>query len=188
MLHLAGVRAGASLARPLLWLLGGLGVVVLAGASAQPSVPAAGAGLPVAGASITQRFGCTTLALEPFDAACATRHFHSGVDLSAAAGTPVRSVCAGTATAVRSTGGYGIHAIVDCGAGVVMLYGHLSATAVLQPEPVSVGALLGWVGSTGLSTGPHLHFEVRRDGTAVDPMSWLPDYAGGPNLRREQRW
>ena|SRR5579872_4750145 len=188
MLHLIGLRAGSSLARPLLWLLGGFAVILLAAASAQPVASAPGAGLPVAGATITQRFGCTAVTLEPADPACPTGHFHSGVDLAVVAGTPVRSVCAGIATSVLSTVGYGIHAVVDCGGGVQMLYGHLSATAVLQPEPVSAGTLLGWVGSTGLSTGPHLHFEVRRGGTPVDPMAWLPDYAGGLNLRREQRW
>ena len=188
MLQLIGMRAGASLLRPALWLLGGLAVVVLAGAATRPAASAGGKTLPVAGAAITQGFGCTSLKLEPLDPGCPTGHFHSGVDLSVAEGTPVYSVCSGSATAVHSATGYGIHVVVGCGDGVEMLYGHLSAAAVLEPEPVSAGTLLGWVGSTGLSTGPHLHFEVRRGGFAVDPMSWLPDYSGGPNLRREQRW
>lgn len=188
MLHLVGMRAGASLLRPALWLLGGLAVIVLAAASARPEASAGGRTLPVAGAAITQGFGCTSLVLEPVDPGCPTGHFHSGVDLAVAERTPVYSVCAGSAEAVHSATGYGIHVVVGCDGGVEMLYGHLAAAAVLGPEAVSAGALLGWVGSTGLSTGPHLHFEVRRGGVAVDPMSWLPDYSGGPNLRREQRW
>lgn len=188
MLHLIGVRAGATLARPALWTVGGLAVLLLAGRSALPlPASAGGSALPVAGASITQRFGCTTLLFEPVSYACATGHFHSGVDLAAPSGTPVYSVCAGSAVPVLDRGGYGIHVIVDCGAGLQMLYGHLSAAAIGGSALVSAGALLGWVGSTGLSTGPHVHFEVRRDGAAIDPMAWLPAY-GGPTHRREQRW
>lgn len=187
-----GVRAGVSVARPLLWALGGLSILLLAGGVASPPVPAAagGATLPVAGARITQGFGCTTVSFEPADPACATGHFHSGVDLAANEGTPVYSVCAGRAAPVLSTTGYGIHIVVDCGAGLQMLYGHLAAPALRVVASVSSGALLGWVGSTGLSTGPHLHFEVRRGGGAVDPMPWLPAYAGDSTstLRREQRW
>ncbi len=189
MLHLLGIQAGLSLARPLLWLAGGLAVLFLAGASAVPQRAApGGAEAPVAGATITQPFGCTAVTFEPADPSCPTGHFHSGADLAVAAGTPVYSVCAGPAALVVSTGGYGIHVVVDCGEGLQMLYAHLSAAALGGSTWMAAGALLGWVGSTGLSTGPHLHFEVRRGGAAVDPMPWLPAYAGGSTHRREQRW
>ena len=187
-----GLRAGVSVARLLLWALGGLAILLLAGAVASPAVPAAAGGstLPVAGARITQGFGCTTVSFEPADPACATGHFHSGVDLAAAEGTPVYSICAGRAAPVLGTTGYGIHVLVDCGGGLQMLYGHLAACALQAAAVVGSGALLGWVGSTGLSTGPHLHFEVRRGGAAVDPLPWLPAYAGDSTttMRREQRW
>jgi murein DD-endopeptidase MepM/ murein hydrolase activator NlpD len=192
VLSVLGLRAGLSLARPVLWAVGGLVVLLLAGGAASLDRPASASAspLPVAGARITQGFGCTTVAFEPADAACASGHFHSGVDLAAAEGTPVYSVCAGRATPVLSTTGYGIHMVVECGGGLLMLYGHLAAPALRATAPVGSGALLGWVGSTGLSTGPHVHFEVRRGGTAVDPMPWLPAYPGDStsNLRREQRW
>jgi murein DD-endopeptidase MepM/ murein hydrolase activator NlpD len=189
MLHVLGARAGLSLARPVLWICGALAVLFLAGASAIP-VPASarGSALPVAGATVTQPFGCTAVLFEPVDYTCATGHFHSGVDLADPAGTPVYSVCAGTAAPYHEATGYGTHVVVGCGLGIQMLYGHLSATAITGVVPVSAGALLGWVGSTGLSTGPHLHFEVRRAGVAVDPMSWLPAYATTPDHRRDQRW
>jgi len=189
MLHLIGARAGSSLVRPVLWTLGGLAVLLLAGASALPRPAAAGATtLPLAGATVTQGFGCTSVPFEPVDPACPTGHFHSGVDLSAPAGTPVYSVCAGPAATEVTAGGYGIHVVVECGGGLEMLYGHLSASAVTAAALLSSGTLLGWVGSTGLSTGPHLHFEVRRAGAAVDPTPWLPAYAGASTHRRDQRW
>lgn len=188
MLHLLGMRAGLSLARPLLWMAGGLAVLLVAGASSPPRPAAAGGALPLAGAAMTQPFGCTAVVFEPVDAACPGGHFHSGVDLAAPAGTPVYAVCAGAAASVVTTGGYGIHVVVDCGGGIQMLYGHLSASAIPAPTLVSTGALVGWVGSTGLSTGPHLHFEVRRAGVAVDPLPWVPAYAGAITHRRDQRW
>jgi murein DD-endopeptidase MepM/ murein hydrolase activator NlpD len=189
MPHVLGTRAGLSLARPVLWICGGLAALFLAGASTIP-VPASarGSALPVAGATITQRFGCTTVLFEPVDFNCASGHVHTGVDLAAPAGTPVYSVCAGSAVPFHDAGGYGTHVVVDCGLAIQMLYGHLTATAITGSVPVSAGALLGWVGSTGMSTGPHLHFEVRRSGVAVDPMAWLPAYAGTPDRRRDQRW
>ncbi|HEX6488908.1 MAG TPA: M23 family metallopeptidase [Candidatus Dormibacteraeota bacterium] len=190
MLTLIGGRAGLALSRPVLWAAGGVIVLLSLGAAALPATPTGEAhgAVPVAGAAITQGFGCTDVVFEPPDPACPSGHFHSGVDLAVATGTPVYAVAGGTAQVIVSVGGYGIHVVVDCGQGVEMLYGHLAAAALTGPTLVAAGTLLGWVGSTGLSTGPHLHFEVRRGGEAVDPMPWLPAYAGGLNQRREPRW
>jgi len=124
---------------------------------------------PVEGAVVTQPFGCTPYAMEPFDRSCASGHFHSGIDLAAPMGTPIRAALDGVAHVVVSATGYGLHVIVDSGNGLSTLYGHMSSVAVHDGDEVSAGDVIGAVGSTGNSTGPHLHFEVRRDGIAEDP-------------------
>ncbi len=126
---------------------------------------------PVAGAWISQGFGCTDAAFEPSDPSCPGRHWHSGVDLAAASGTPVRAALAGYAHVVVSSGGFGLHVVIDHGGGLSTLYGHLSTVDIDASEVVDAGAVIGAVGSTGNSTGPHLHFEVRRDGIAEDPRA-----------------
>ena len=137
------------------------------------SVAASGWTKPVAGAVISQRFGCTTFGAEPYDAACPGKHFHSGVDLAIRAGTPVYAADAGTARVVSSTTGFGLHVIIDHGDGLVSLYGHLSTVIVATGEAVEAGRQIGTVGSTGNSTGPHLHFEIDRDGIPEDPLTDL---------------
>ena len=189
MLSVLGFQAASRLARPAALTLGGLVVLVLSIATAAPPGTAAASGrAPLAGAAITQGFGCTSVALEPFDPDCPNRHFHSGVDLAAPLGTPVYAVTAGVATVLTSSGGYGIHVLVDAGGGVVVLYGHLAAAAVRSGATLAQSSLLGWVGSTGNSTGPHLHFEVRRNGVPIDPSPWLPDYGGRHSQGGDQSW
>jgi murein DD-endopeptidase MepM/ murein hydrolase activator NlpD len=124
---------------------------------------------PVAGAVISQLYGCTAFAAEPVDAACPGGHFHSGVDLAAATGTPVLAALRGNAHVVRSALGYGLHVILDHGEGLTTLYGHLSTVLVAEGDSVITGDRIGDVGSTGNSTGPHLHFEVRRNGVPENP-------------------
>jgi murein DD-endopeptidase MepM/ murein hydrolase activator NlpD len=154
------------------------GVAVLGGGAAAASIQvldsAAGSpgGLmrPVAGAVITQGFGCTTFAAEPVDARCPQGHFHSGLDFAAPLGTAVVAVAGGTAHVVDDATGLGLHVTVGDGAGLLTVYGHLSHVLVTEGEEVGAGAPVGEVGSTGNSTGPHLHFEVRRDGVPEDPV------------------
>jgi murein DD-endopeptidase MepM/ murein hydrolase activator NlpD len=122
----------------------------------------------------TQAYGCTTFALEPVALWCPGGHFHSGVDMAAPAGTPVHAAAAGVATVAWDPNGYGLYLVVQHGGGVSTLYGHLESTAVVSGDPVAAAAEIGRVGSTGLSTGPHLHFEVRRGGRPVDPVPLLP--------------
>jgi len=122
----------------------------------------------------TQAFGCTTFELEPAAPWCPGGHFHSGVDMAAPAGTPVHASAAGVVTVGWSPNGYGLYLVVRHGAGLATLYGHLESTGLVSGDPVAAGAEIGRVGSSGLSTGPHLHFEVRRDGRPVDPVSLLP--------------
>jgi murein DD-endopeptidase MepM/ murein hydrolase activator NlpD len=125
---------------------------------------------PVSGAVISQLYGCTAFAAEPVDTACPGGHFHSGVDLAAASGTPVLAVLAGSAHVVRSALGFGLHVILDHGGGLTTLYGHLSTLLVAEGDTVVAGDRIGDVGSTGNSTGPHLHFEVRRNGVPENPL------------------
>lgn len=122
----------------------------------------------------TQPFGCTSFALEPAASWCPGGHFHSGIDMAAPAGTIVSAAAAGSATVAMNPGGYGLYVIVNHGGGVSTLYAHLEATPIVSGEAVAAGEEIGQVGSTGLSTGPHLHFEVRRAGHPVDPVTQLP--------------
>lgn len=155
-----------------------LALLVVA-AAAPPGAPAAGGRRPMPSWVVTQPFGCTGVGLEPARGSCA--HFHFGIDLAAPAGTPVSAVTEGQAEVILPAGfggGYGLHVLVHGGAGVDTLYGHLWDVAVTNGEVVAVGTLLGHEGSTGLSTGPHLHFEVRQRGVAVDPVSVFPGIFG----------
>jgi murein DD-endopeptidase MepM/ murein hydrolase activator NlpD len=98
---------------------------------------------------------------------------HAGLDYGAPTGTPVFSASAGRVSFVGNGGGYGNLVRVIHADGVETFYAHLSATAVTQGDDVQPGAPLGAVGSTGSSTGPHLHFEVRINGVPTDPRPWL---------------
>ena len=100
--------------------------------------------------------------------------FHPGVDLPAATGTPVRAAAVGRVTfAGPTTSGYGNLVIVKGARGVATMYAHLSRILAYKGEAVTVGSLLGLVGSSGETSGPHLHFEVRIRGAAVDPLPAL---------------
>jgi murein DD-endopeptidase MepM/ murein hydrolase activator NlpD len=151
--------------------------LLLGGGSALAEVvtgyPHAGNGFvkPLDHAWVSQDFGCTTYAFEPADPNCPGGHWHSGIDLAADRGTPVRATLSGVATVIRSTAGYGLLVIIDHGNGLVSLYAHLDSVVVAGGELVGAGQVIGAVGSTGNSTGPHLHFELRRDGVAEDPRA-----------------
>ncbi len=100
------------------------------------------------------------------------RRMHTGVDLSASSGTPIRAADKGLVVYAGWRGGYGKCVIIDHGSGVATLYAHMSSISVGAGCVVSRGSVIGAVGSTGLSTGPHLHFEVRKNGRPVDPLSY----------------
>lgn len=99
---------------------------------------------------------------------------HRGIDVGAPTGTPV--LAAGPGRVLRSgvAGEYGVLVAIDHGNNAETRYAHLSRTLVTAGETVTRGQVIGEVGSTGLSTGPHLHFELRIDGEPVDPAPWLP--------------
>jgi murein DD-endopeptidase MepM/ murein hydrolase activator NlpD len=95
--------------------------------------------------------------------------FHAGIDFVAATGTRVRATAPGVVTAAGREGGYGKMVEVRHAGGVTTRYGHLSAILVSEGDRVELGTPIGLVGSTGRSTGPHLHYETRRDGRAINP-------------------
>jgi murein DD-endopeptidase MepM/ murein hydrolase activator NlpD len=98
---------------------------------------------------------------------------HSGVDMREEYGAPVRATAGGVVITAAPAGGYGNMIEIDHGGGFTTRYGHLSAIGVSAGQQVAPGAVIGRVGSTGRSTGPHLHYEVRIDGEAVDPQRFL---------------
>ena len=101
---------------------------------------------------------------------------HPGIDIAAGLGAPVWAAAAGTVTIAQGgwNGGYGNVVMIDHNNGYLTVYGHLSQLNAVPCESVSAGTLIGLAGSTGNSTGPHLHFEIRQNGVAVDPWYLLP--------------
>jgi murein DD-endopeptidase MepM/ murein hydrolase activator NlpD len=99
--------------------------------------------------------------------------FHPGVDIAASQGTPIKAAGDGVVKMAGWNGGYGNFTLIDHGGGLATGYGHQSRIAVSVGQHVSTGEVIGYVGSTGTSTGPHLHWEVRVNGNPVDPMGWV---------------
>lgn len=98
---------------------------------------------------------------------------HEGIDIAVPEGTPVRAAKSGTVILASYYGGYGNYICVDHGGGLSTCYAHLSGYASSTGQRVSQGQVIGYSGNTGSSTGPHLHFEVRINGAAQDPMGYL---------------
>lgn len=98
---------------------------------------------------------------------------HKGLDIAAAIGTPIYAAADGTVESASWDSGYGNLIKLSHGSGIETLYGHTSRMVVKAGQKVKRGQLIGYVGSTGHSTGPHLHFEVRLNGTAVNPLKYL---------------
>ena len=101
------------------------------------------------------------------------RRFHAGLDFAASYGSTIRAADSGTVIFAGWYGGYGKTVIINHGNGITTLYGHSSELYVTEGKTVQRGQAIASVGSTGLSTGPHLHFEVRRNGTPVNPADYL---------------
>lgn len=100
--------------------------------------------------------------------------FHSGVDIDAPTGTPIRAVADGIVIYAGWLGSYGIVVFLRHGGNITTVYAHMQYFTVELNQYVKQGDIIGYVGNTGLSTGPHLHFEIRIDGKPVDPQKWLP--------------
>ena len=103
-----------------------------------------------------------------------TTKFHAGLDFAAPQGTPIYATANGTVAVAGNTGnGYGNHVVINHGYGYETLYGHMFRVKAKVGEKVVRGEVIGWVGSTGKSTGPHCHYEVHRNGDPVDPVRFL---------------
>jgi murein DD-endopeptidase MepM/ murein hydrolase activator NlpD len=123
--------------------------------------------MPLRGARLTSPFG---LRVHPI---YGTVRLHAGMDLAAPSGTPVTAAADAVVVSAAAHGGYGLAVVLDHGGALATLYGHLSRLLVRPGDVVRRGDRIGLVGSTGASTGPHLHFEVRVSGTPTDPTAYL---------------
>jgi murein DD-endopeptidase MepM/ murein hydrolase activator NlpD len=121
---------------------------------------------------ITQPFGCTGFVLEKGTTACPSG-FHTGIDIARPQGTAIAAAGPGLAYPFTDDQRYGNHVIIQMEGGLSTIYGHMVRMNVAWGQPVQAGDVIGWVGSTGNSTGPHVHFEVRYGGVAFDPMTYL---------------
>lgn len=101
-------------------------------------------------------------------------HFHNGADIDAPEGTPIKAVADGIVIYAGWLGSYGIVVFLRHGGNITTVYAHMKYFTVELNQYVKQGDIIGYVGNTGLSTGPHLHFEIRIDGKPVDPQKWLP--------------
>jgi len=140
----------------------------VASATAQPmaavSVPS---GMPLHDAIMTSDFG---MRIHPV---LGGRRNHKGIDLAQPTGTPVYATADGIVSRAEPFSSYGNYIQIEHGGQIQTRFGHLSAFAVTAGEQVHKGQLIGYVGTTGRSTGPHLHYEVRVAGEAVDPRPYM---------------
>jgi len=123
---------------------------------------------PVKGAILTSGFGYRASPIT------GRRKFHAGIDLSAARGTRVAAVARGLVTMAMYNSGYGRMVEIDHGLGIVSRYAHNSSVFVNEGDWVDEGQIIATVGTTGQTTGPHLHFELLVEAQAVDPLEYLP--------------
>ncbi len=124
-----------------------------------------GLSVPIPGARVSSNYGWRMHPILRF------LKLHTGTDYAAPSGTPVHAVADGTISYAARKGGYGNFIQLEIGGGLASGYGHLSAFAVSPGQRVSRGQVIGYVGSTGMSTGPHLHYEMYRNGARIDPRS-----------------
>jgi murein DD-endopeptidase MepM/ murein hydrolase activator NlpD len=122
---------------------------------------------PIPGASIIQKFGPTSFALEPPYGGYA--HFHTGLDVLAGYGTPILAAAGGIVTAAGYADYFGLRVEITDSFGLVEIYAHMSQVTVSVGEAVQQGKKVGFVGSTGLSIAPHLHFQLEVGGAPTDP-------------------
>ncbi len=101
-----------------------------------------------------------------------TQKFHAGIDIAVSSGQPIYAAASGTVVTAVYSSSYGYYVMIDHGNGYYTLYAHMTQYIVSNGQSVSQGDVIGYVGSTGWSTGPHLHYEVRVNGSTVDPMSF----------------
>ena len=129
-------------------------------------IPGGGFLWPIAGGNLAQGSGPRVHPVYGY-ASC-----HTGVDISGGYGTPIRAAQNGVVAAIENGGPYGLHTFIAHGSGVTSFYAHQSMTAVTVGSIVRRGQTVGYVGTTGWVTGPHLHFEIHVNGRPYDPMGW----------------
>ena len=156
-------RAGEHELQLVKWNANGRSEWIDAANASQPQQSSAGMTWPVAG-RITSYFGYRYHPILHF-----TR-FHAGIDFGASWGSPIVAAADGQVAAAGWAGGYGRQVRIAHGGGVVTSYSHMSEIVAQPGSYVHAGQLIGYVGSSGLSTGPHLHYEVMRNGTPVNPL------------------
>lgn len=146
-------------------------------AAAAPAVPASlgtarsavsiPSRIPVPGVNLSSGFGMRTHPV------IGGRRAHKGIDLAAPTGTPIYAAADGTVSKAEWFSSYGLYVSLEHGGEIQTRYGHMSRVSVLAGQQVKKGDIIGYVGSTGRSTGPHLHYEVRIAGNAVNPMPYM---------------
>jgi murein DD-endopeptidase MepM/ murein hydrolase activator NlpD len=156
-------RVGQNALQLVRWNANGRSEWIDAGNATQPAPVESGIALPAAG-PITSYFGNRYHPILHF-----TR-FHAGLDIGASWGSPIVAAADGQVAAAGWAGGYGREVEIAHGGGVTSRYGHMSEIVAQPGSFVRRGQLIGYVGSSGLSTGPHLHFEMRQGGTPVNPL------------------
>ena len=119
---------------------------------------------------VTSKYGWRTISLY------GTAKFHAGIDIGAAMGTAIVASDGGNVIVSTYDGGYGNYVMINHGDGRSTLYGHMSSRAVSVGQTVTKGQVIGYVGSTGNSTGPHIHFEIRVNGGTVNPLKYFSGY------------
>ena len=163
LLYAGLARVGQSALELVKWTAGGRSEWVDAANAQQPEPTASGMMMPVDG-HITSYFGYRYHPILHF-----TR-FHAGLDIGASWGSPIVAAGDGRVVAAGWAGGYGREVQIAHGGGLVSLYGHMSQSVAQPGSFVRQGQVIGYVGSSGLSTGPHVHFEVRLGGQPVNPL------------------
>ena len=157
-------RVGASALQLVRWTQNGRAEWIDAANAAKPTQNETGMVMPARG-PITSYFGYRYHPILHF-----TR-FHGGVDIGAGWGSPITAAADGRVVAAGWSGGFGREVEIAHGSGITSIYGHMSEIVAEPGSMVRAGQLIGYVGSSGLSTGPHLHFEVRQGGTPVNPLA-----------------
>ena len=160
----AGTRGGDDEFRRLFASWNGTSVVSVPSRPRTVSIPSR---MPLEGAALTSGFGMRTHPV------LGGRRGHKGIDLSSPIGTPIYATADAVVTRADWFSSYGLFISLDHGAQLETRYGHLSRLNVAEGQVVKKGDLIGYVGSTGRSTGPHLHYEVRIAGTAVNPVPYM---------------
>lgn len=123
--------------------------------------------MPLDGAALTSGYGMRTHPV------LGGRRAHKGIDLAAPTGTPIYATADGIVSKAERFSSYGLYIAIEHGGSLQTRFAHMSRLAVAAGERVSKGDVIGYVGSTGRSTGPHLHYEVRIDGQAVNPIPYM---------------